>query len=54
MFQPRPTTIATRLDPADLSDDRSADRLIRLSALHLEFGSLRYRALRQIPPERDQ
>ena len=48
MFQPRPGTIATRLDPADPSDDRSADRLIRL------FGSLRHHALRHIPPERHQ
>jgi hypothetical protein len=32
MFQPRLASIATRLDPADLSDDRSADRMIRLSA----------------------
>jgi hypothetical protein len=27
MFQPRLTTIATRLDPADLSENRPADTL---------------------------
>jgi hypothetical protein len=32
VLRPRGPTIATRLDPADLSDDRSADRLIRLLA----------------------
>ena len=35
MFQPRQVTIATRLDPADLSEDRSADRLNCLTAYAL-------------------